>query len=230
MRVVNKLYFKAIAKRILVILKINDPDRFLKKAKGVIHIGANIGQERDLYYNNNLPVLWVEPIPEIFKILQDNLVGFSKQIAFQELITDIDDGSYSFNISNNNGASSSILDFNLHKSIWPDVAYDRTISLQSITLTSFLKKEGINIADYDTLIMDTQGSELRVLKGAASILHNFKFIKTEVPDFESYKGCCQLKDINEFLSLYGFRELSRNKFIESTAVGNYYDIVYERKK
>ena len=60
------------------------------------------------------------------------------------------------------------------------------------------------------LIMDTQGSELLVLKGAIPVFQNFTYIKTEVPDFESYKGCCQLKDLQTFLKQYDFTELSRH--------------------
>ena len=78
------------------------------------------------------------------------------------------------------------------------------------------------------LVMDTQGSELLVLKGAIPILQNFTYIKTEVPDFESYKGCCQLKDLQSFLTQHGFKEFSRHKFATHPNGGNYYDIIYKK--
>ena len=62
------------------------------------------------------------------------------------------------------------------------------------------------------LVIDTQGSELLVLKGALPILHHFKYIQTEVPDFEAYKGCCQLKDLQFFLVGLGYQEISRHQF------------------
>jgi FkbM family methyltransferase len=195
----------------------------------VIHVGANAGQERDLYKNYGLRVIWIEPIPEVFRTLVANIQGYADQTAFQYLVTDQDDAEYAFHISNNAGASSSILELKLHKDIWPLVAYDRTITLPSTTLPSLLKREHINASDYDALIMDTQGSELLVLKGAVSILHAFRFIKTEVPDFESYVGCCQLKDIDAFLKQHGFQEISRRKFAERAEGGSYYDITYKRK-
>ena len=92
-----------------------------------------------------------------------------------------------------------------------------------------LEEEHVDYSEYDTLIMDTQGSELLVLKGAVSILENFTYIKTEVPDFESYTGCCQLADIASFLARYGYREFSRQKNAERPNVGSYYDIVYKRE-
>lgn len=207
-----------------------DPDSFLEKISGVIHVGANTGQERDLYERYGLRVVWIEPIPEVFATLKANLEGFYRQRAFEYLVTDQDDAEYPFHIANNNGASSSILDLKQHRDIWPTVAYTETIALKSVTLTSLLQSERIDPTEYDALIMDTQGSELLILKGAEPVLHNFKYIKTEVPDFESYAGCCQLTDIDSFLTQQGYQEFSRNLFASREEGGNYYDIVYKRKK
>lgn len=100
-------------------------DRFLKKASGVIHVGANIGQERELYAQYGLPVICIEPIPENFETLKANLTGFPQQRAFMCLATDQDSMEYQFNVAPNNGASSSILDLNLHKDIWSQVTYEK---------------------------------------------------------------------------------------------------------
>ena len=123
---------------------------------------------------------------------------------------------------------SSILDLKLYKDIWPHVAYVRTIKLRSKTLTTLLGCELIDLRGYDALIMDTQGSELLVLNGAVPIIQNFTYIKTEVPDFESYTGCCQISDIDRFLTQHGYKEFSRYKFSERPNGGSYYDIVYRR--
>ncbi|GMR17054.1 MAG: hypothetical protein BMS9Abin32_108 [Gammaproteobacteria bacterium] len=58
-----------------------NPDRFLRFAGGVVHVGANSGQERDLYALFDLPVLWVEPIAEVFRELQANIAGYPQQRA-----------------------------------------------------------------------------------------------------------------------------------------------------
>lgn len=39
---------------------------FLSKGRGVIHVGANAGQERELYAAFGLHVIWIEPIPDVF--------------------------------------------------------------------------------------------------------------------------------------------------------------------
>jgi len=219
---------KAILHQARSMLK-NDPDRFLQKVSGVIHVGANAGQERELYAKFGLRVIWIEPIPEVFEKLKANVENFPRQHALKCLVTDQDNVAYQFHIADNEGHSSSILDLNLHKDIWPQVAYEKTITLRSKTLPSLLEEEHVDYSEYDCLIMDTQGSELLVLKGAVSILENFTYIKTEVPDFESYTGCCQLADIALFLARQGYREFSRQKNAERPNVGSYYDIVYKRE-
>lgn len=205
------------------------PDRFLKDVSGVVHVGANIGQERELYSTHGLNVVWVEPIPEVFNQLNANIRGFRHQRAFQALVTDVDDREYEFHIANNNGASSSILEFKQHKDIWPGVDYTTTIHLKSVTLATLFQREQIDASKYQALIMDTQGSELLVLRGSIPVLNNFRYIKTEVPDFESYEGCCQLSDINDFMIEHGYREFSRNKFASRAEGGSYFDIVYKKE-
>ncbi len=220
---------KAISFRVRFFFR-KDYDKFLKKVKGVIHVGANTGQEIPMYAKYGLQVVWIEPIPEVFETLKTNLNGVKKQQAIKGLVTDKENEEYEFHIASNYGASSSILDMSLHQDIWPDIKFDKTIKLRSNTLTTLLNNNQVDLSQYDTLIMDTQGSELLVLKGAIPILQHFTYIKTEVSDFESYKGCCQLKDIDSFLSQNGFTTFSSHKFAQHPNGGAYYDVVYKKIK
>jgi FkbM family methyltransferase len=203
-----------------------DPNRFLRAARGVVHVGANVGQERALYDRLGLDVLWIEPIPNVFATLAANIAAFPRQRALECLVTDRDDEPYEFNIANNGGESSSILPLKHHRDVWPKVDFTRTITLRSSTLATLLARERIDLKRYDALVMDTQGTELLVLKGAGSLLEGFRFIKTEVPDFEAYAGCAQLADIARFLTERGYAELARNRFATRPGGGNYYDVVY----
>jgi len=207
-----------------------DPNRFLRSAHGVIHVGANIGQERALYARHDLDVLWIEPIPDVFEALRKNIAEYPRQRAVQALVTNRDDREYEFHVANNAGESSSILELKQHKDVWPKVAFTKSIYLRSVTLPTLLTREGVDIMRYDTLVMDTQGSELLVLEGATGLLPRFAYVKTEVPDFEAYEGCAQLADLAAFMAARGFAELARNRFASRAAGGNYYDVVYRRVK
>ena len=205
-----------------------DPNRFLRTARGVVHVGANVGQERFLYDRRGLDVLWIEPIPEVFAALQANIASFPRQRAIECLVTDRDGAEYEFNVANNGGESSSILALKEHRDVWPKVEFTSTIRLRSSTLATLLARENVDLDRYDALIMDTQGSELLVLKGAEPVLERFRFIKTEVPDFEAYAGCARLDELARFLRERGFAELSRHRFATRAGGGSYFDVVYGR--
>lgn len=205
------------------------PDKFLVEVSGVIHIGANAGQERDRYSDHGLRVLWIEPIPAVFERLLANIRDYPNQQAIQALVTDVDGKMYDFHIANNDGQSSSILELQEHRDVWPEIHYTATLNLESATLPTLLAEYGIDAADYQALILDTQGSELLILHGALQLLTAFRFIKVEASDFEAYKGCCQVHDIAGLLKPLGFEERSRVKFASHPNGGSCFDIVYEAK-
>ncbi|MBV8674217.1 MAG: hypothetical protein JOZ33_12345 [Acidobacteriaceae bacterium] len=123
------------------------PDRFLEEGQGVIHIGANKGQERFEYAHYGLKVTWVEPVPDIFSELESNLADFPNQTAYNCLIGARDGIKYQFHISDNEGASSSILEPN--KQIpghWDKVGFSRSIELESISLPTFIRINGIEMS------------------------------------------------------------------------------------
>ncbi len=121
----------------------------------------------------------IEPIDKVFTKLEANLREVQNQRPLRYLLTDIDDKEYEFHISNNAGLSSSILDLSSHKEIWPEVGYVSTRMLRSTTFATLVKQESIDIDSYDTLVVYTQGSEARLRrKGAANLLHKFKYLNT----------------------------------------------------
>jgi FkbM family methyltransferase len=201
---------------------------YLRKVRGVIHVGANEGQERALYAAFGLNVIWIEPIPEVFQTLKHNISEFPMQRAFNYLVMGEDGKEYEFHIANNAGASSSILDFSKHKEMWPKIAYTSTITLTGVTLSAILEAEQVDIRQFDALVLDTQGSEHKILTGAANLLANFKFVKVEVPDFESYKGCCQISELSAFMLSKGFHEQDRAPFMQVPKLGTYFDVIYKR--
>ena len=206
----------------------NHENGFLKGCKGVIHVGANTGQERKVYDRLGLNVIWVEPIPEVFAQLVENIAAYPKQRAIEALITQRDGDYLTLNVASNGGASSSILDLHEHKDVWPDVSYVRSVDLVSSTLTTSLGRANVDWNQFDVLVMDTQGAELLVLKGAVDLLPRFKFIKTEVADFEAYKNCTQGDEMETFLGQHSFVVARRDVFASRAGGGKYYDMLFKR--
>jgi FkbM family methyltransferase len=204
------------------------PERFLEGARGVIHVGANIGQERFEYARHGLKVIWVEPIPDIFAELKANLADFPDQIAYNCLIAGRDGIKYEFHISDNEGSSSSILEPNLqHAKTWEKVSYSRSIELESVSLPTFIRKNGIDLESFDVLVVDTEGTELHVLKGATEILSHFRYIKCEAANFEIYSGASPLPDLDAFLSKLEFKQTGRFILSRPRGGGRVYDVLYQ---
>ena len=202
-------------------------DPFLKSCSRIVHIGANIGQERELYECYGLSVVWIEPIPAVYQELVRNIKPYPRQRAIQALLTDRPGDMVKFNIASNSGASSSIFDLALHKDIWPEVGYVDQIELRTETLDRVLAMRGIDLP-IDALILDTQGSELLVLKGAEAALRQVSFVKIEAADFEAYKGCATVATIEAFLKKFSFRRVKKTRFARHPSGGGYYDLLFKR--
>lgn len=202
--------------------------RFLDRARGVIHVGANVGQEREAYSLYGLNVLWIEPVQETFERLLDNIKVLPGQRAVRALISDEDDLEVRFHVASNGGGSSSMLELAQHRDIWPAVHFQRSEIMRTVRLATLIEREGLSPVGYDVLVMDTQGTELRVLRGAEPLLAGFRFVRTEAADFEAYVGCCRVDDIATFLTERGFREVHRQSFAERPGGGRYFDLIFER--
>lgn len=205
-----------------------ETNAFLCGAKGVIHIGANVGQECRLYGEMELPVVFVEALDGPFHELAQEVGWYSDQKAFQYLLTDKDDAEYDFHIANNDAQSSSIFEFGGHTRIWPSVKYVNKVKLKSATFRTMVEKEGIDLSLYDALVMDVQGAELLALKGMGELLDHFNFIRCETADFEVYKDCCQMKDLDEYLSAFGFTRTKTLRGAGFPGLGYTYEAIYER--
>jgi FkbM family methyltransferase len=203
-------------------------DSFLAEVPGVIHIGANLGQEREHYAALGLNVIWIEPIPAVFEALCSNISGYPNQRAYRCLLAAERGREYTLHVSDNDGAASSILDFAKHRKLHPDIHHLSDLNITSTTLTHLIDEQKIDIKDYGAIVLDTQGSELLVLKGALPLLSKLRYIKTEVADFESYVGCCQVSELTEFMIEQGFALLDKVPFIRRDGIGTYYEVVFRR--
>lgn len=199
----------------------------LDKVTGVVHVGANEGQERGLYSQYDLDVLWFEPLPSAFEKLQSNLIGLPKQKAYQLAVSNemIDRLLY---VTDNQGQSSSIRELYKHKEVWPDVHHVDTIRVQCTTLDYFFWRTGIYRERFQLLVLDAQGSELDILEGAWEFLSYIKFAQIEMMDFEAYKGSALAVDIIAFMEKNGFKEIGRELLFPAESALRSDNVFFER--
>jgi len=174
--------------------------------KGVVHVGANYGQEAKDYNDNGVEeVIWIEANPQNMDILISNLMAypnFNPMYVLNACVSDKDDQDVQFHISNNEGQSSSILDLEYHKIAHQEVFYTETINLKTKTLNTLFKD--FDLSKFTFLNADIQGAELLMLKGATEVLKHFNCLYLEVNEKELYKGCGLIGEIDEFLKSFGF--------------------------
>ena len=202
------------------------PQQYLTDIKGVIHVGASSGQERELYSSHQLNVLWIEASFDSFQTLLSNIREYPRQKALNYLVDQDNCDSVKFNIANNNAESSSLLELAEHKYMYPDVSTTESVYLQSRTLNWIVNNELLDLSLYDAMVLDVQGAEIRVMKGASSILHRMRYVEVEVADFYSYQSSPLLSDMNLFMKENGFvlDYLQRASFVPR--VGTYYNATY----
>lgn len=205
-------------------------NRFLKHAKGVIHVGANEGQERIIYRQYGVPAIWIEPVPDTFERLTKNIADFPNQKAYRYLVTDKDGDERAMHIvdaRDGDGEASSIFAEKMVRQMFPWTKQRGGFLSPTISLDTMVKRESINLDDYDTLILDVQGAELLVLQGASEVLDRMNFVRAEVADFDAYEGGCQSKDIDEFLTARGLYRVG-TWAARRESYGGYYEVLYAR--
>ncbi len=168
---------------------------------GVLHIGAHRGSESHIYYWFGKDVVWVEANPEIFEELKLNIYPYANQKAFNYLITNKDDELVNFNISNNDGASSSIFSFGeAHKNFkGRDFKMIEKIKLKTLKLDSLFYNHKLDEKKYNFWVIDVQGAELLVLNGSTNLIDNCKYLYIEISKDEFYKDAVKFEELDNWL-------------------------------
>lgn len=175
------------------------------KSEGVLHIGASIGQEMESYYQNGIKrSVWIEAIPEICDQLYVHSRKFTDAICINACVSDVDGKEVDFNISSNNGESSSILPLGTHKVVHPEVHYVQTIKCTTSSVLSLFINAGLNPEDYTFLNIDLQGSELLALRGMGHMLWAIDYAYLEVNKAELYIDCPMIEEIDSYMASFNF--------------------------
>lgn len=172
-----------------------------EKSNYVLHIGASRGQEATFYSEFGMQVIWIEAIPSIFEELKINCAKFQNQIAICALLGDRDLESTPFFLSSNEYESSSLYTFSKDK-LGHGVEMKETIHLPMKRLDSI--PELSNIPTKGHWVIDVQGAELLVLRGAESLLNRCSSLLIEVSTIELYEDGAKWIQIRDFLEAAGF--------------------------
>lgn len=195
-------------------------ERFKIQATGVLHIGANRGQEFADYNRHGITKqIWIEALPNVFEDLCRNVSG-KDVVCLNECISDVDDHEVDFHESNNESQSSSFLELGVHKEIHPTVEYIGTTKMKTKRIDTILTRE--QLQGYQLLNIDIQGPELLALKGMGILLHHFKYAIIEINMRETYVGGAMVDEIDNYMSIFNFVRAETGDWVASTWTDGFY--------
>lgn len=187
------------------------------KPDGVIHLGANTGQEAETYKKHDIDnVIWVEAIPSVYEELLAHLkaVGCEHHKCINACVGDEDGKIVEFKISNNEAQSSSYLDLGHHKIIHPTVKYVSTLEMQMQRGDTIFKD--VDFSGKWFLNADLQGSELQAFKGMGNLMSKFDWVYSEVNFKECYIGGALVGELDDYLSTFGFKRVETGTIVGET--------------
>lgn len=173
--------------------------------ESILHVGANEGQERHDYAANGAsPCLYVEPVDDAFAILEANLAGMPFHRAIRAVCAERADEEVVFNVASNGGQSSSLLALGAHADHHPDIVYTGAQRMVTTTVDRIVAEHSPGRVP-NLLVIDAQGSDLRVLQGATQTLPDLDGVYIEVSEAPLYDGGCTLEEITGFLRGFDLR-------------------------
>ena len=173
--------------------------------KGVIHIGAHLGQEYSMYNKMNISyMVFFEPQKNIFNQLLNNIKQ-TKNIKLYNIALGNHTGTIKMYIDSYKQQSSSLLKPKEHLKQYPHIEFKNECDVQIDKLDNIIKSN-----KYNFINMDVQGFELEVLKGGTNLLQHIDYIQAEVNRAELYENCVQVNQLDNFLLQYNFIRVITN--------------------
>jgi FkbM family methyltransferase len=179
---------------------------------GLIHVGAWDGRE---YLRHKGPLLLIEPQAEPFARLEANFAG-RDDVEFENVAIGDRNGMATMHTASPSHSSSLLPP----QQSGDDITFAGTERVTLMTLDEVMRgRKG-----FDQLVIDTQGYELEVLKGARETLKGIRRVECEIHDPVVYPGAGSLEEIDRYLFRLGFARVS----MDTASSDDLADVVYER--
>ena len=198
-------------------------DKYKMTFKGAIAAGVHWAEEHNDYLKAGIDkFVYIEPCTDAFDVLVGKFLNNASVTLFKVACGE-QEGEFDMYVSKDNqGQSNSLLKPELHIFQHPEVKFNEmeTVKVMPMDKLEFDRK------DYNLLVMDVQGAEGMVLKGAKETLPFIDYIYTECNRDETYSGNMQIDEMDEFLAEFGFERVETYWPSENWSWG---DALYIRK-
>lgn len=185
--------------------------KYRMNVSGVVHAGAHLAEEADLYQRlfGTAPVWWIEANPKVIPKIQQAIRRYPNQQVIEACLWSEGGVRKTFNVTNHDGMSSSLLEFGTHTEFSTDTWFEDHIDVVTATLDELAADHGIK--GCNLLNMDLQGVELAVANGAKTLIRDeIDYINSEVNTDEVYVGCAKLNELDRYFGTFGFRRVAQS--------------------
>lgn len=165
--------------------------------RGLIHIGAHIGEEIPLYKELGFQkILSFEPLSVPFSQIPVGDGLYNEQYAIGSENKEVE------MFVANNYQSSSILQPVNHLIFHPQIKFEEKEKIQVVSLDWYFENNthGLKPEDFCVMVIDAQGYEGEVIRGSEKTLHHMRIVYSEINAGELYKGCIHIFDLDKILS------------------------------
>lgn len=186
-------------------------DKYSMNVTGVILAGAHYGEELHEYFikdENIKHVVMFEADPDNYKVMKDRLDRSNVDIEVHAIHRGL--GPFTcemtmYRETENKGQSNSVLKPKKHTQQYPGIVFRDKIKIKIDPLDRYECSPVYNL-----LMIDVQGFELEVLRGAKNTLKNIQWVLTEVNRDELYENCSRVEELDKFLGDYNFERKETN--------------------
>lgn len=169
---------------------------------GILHVGAHLAEENSEYrlnkYDNGGGIIWVEAIPKIAEEIKSKLDPRVNKV-YCAAIWNQEGKQMEFNVASQT-ASSSLLEFGLHKKTYPDIDVTKKIVVTTKRLDTLLSSDDL----FELVVLDIQGAEDRAIESLGNRINEVKYIYMEISRKELYLGTKLVKEMDDYLDRLGF--------------------------
>lgn len=171
--------------------------KYSLKATGVIVVGSHLAQEHAQYVSAGIKrFVYIEPCAGTFQKLRNRFASHHHVQLFNVACGETDGEGILYTENVNQGQSNSLLKMDKHLTIHPGIVVTGQETVQVKRLDSL----GLYDKGYQLLVMDCQGFEDRVLRGAEKTLRQINYVYTEVNRDSVYENCARVEQLDELLS------------------------------
>ena len=169
----------------------------------IFDVGAYIGDTIE-QFKSSFPKSYIhafEPFDESFSILKNRFQKTEKLFFNNIAVENHSSSNANMYITQNKGSSSLLQPTKGANEFWEGnpLSTQKEVKVEITTIDSYCQKH--NIQTIDILKIDVQGSELKVLQGAALMIQErrVKLIFTEISIAPNYKGQSEIDQVIKFL-------------------------------